>query len=117
MSKVEEKMTLLKLYFDNRRGVGHTLALVRGIANSDAMVMGQNMDDLRHVSRLSQKIFVPAVAWEDDRFVDLIALQGRPLVVTETALIGIMSDAMKELQQARSEIHILKEMLHVAYQD
>ena len=113
MKHTEEKILLLKVYYETRRGVGHTSALVNGIANTDPIVLGRDLDDLRNTSRMAGKVLYPSVSWVT--FPKGMYGQNRPLVVTETALVQILGEVLEELKQSRAENYILKEMLRAAY--
>lgn len=115
MKNTEEKILLLKIYYETRRQVGHTSALVKGIMNTDPIVLGRDADDLRNASRMAQKVLYPSVSWET--FPDGMYGQNRPLVITETALVQILGEVLVELKQARAETFILKEMLHAYHQE
>lgn len=114
MKTVEEKITLLRLYFLTRRGVGHSSALVNGIANMDSVILARDFDDLKYMSRMSRKMFVPAITWTDDRFMDITATD-KPLVITDAAIVQILGEVLDELKFVRGELQIAWEILHAMW--
>jgi hypothetical protein len=112
--RTEEKLTLLRLYFTSRRGVGHTSALVKGIANTERLlVLASDISEIRYIARMAQRMLIPPVTWEN--FPDGMYGESRPLVITEQALVQILGDALEELKQSRAENYILKDMLRASY--
>ncbi len=102
----EQKLLMLKLYFDTRRHEGHTLAMVKGTENIQATVIVREPFHSDYIERMSnRKRWVRYVSWE--RF-DLHGLRG-PLVIDNAAMTAILEDALDLLRNARAENYLLRD--------
>ena len=102
----EQKLLMLKLYFDTRRQEGHTLAMVKGAENIQATVIVREPFHSDYIERMAnRKRWIRYVSW--DRF-DLHGLRG-PLVIDNAAMSEILGDALDLLREARKENHLLRD--------
>ena len=102
----EERLMMLKLYLDTRRGVGHTYAQVKGIENiPNTVVVVTHPHEARHIENLARKR-IKYITWDN---LDLTLLRGQdvPLVVDNHALSQIIGDALDLLRQARQDNYVL----------
>lgn len=101
----EEKLVLLKAYYDTRRGVGHTTVMMKGVVGSQhAIVLAHTAryaEDLRNIYGRETQI----VTWDA-----LDRLLGRrdALVIDNAAMITILGDALEVMRKLRSENSILR---------
>lgn len=103
-----ERISIIKTYFDTRRGAGHTAALVDGISRAKDvifLVSTKRYADSFH-GRLGKNVRVSPVS-------DLDILRGSfsALVIDNSALVELLGDALAELGILRRENFELREAI------
>jgi hypothetical protein len=109
-SKTAEKLALLKMYFDTRRGAGHTRAMIQGAINAkDVIILSHNHrygHDLQRGCRHAR-----IISWEDG----LGDLKGRggPLVIDNAAMAVVLGDVLDMLKELQVENALIKRQLRI----
>ena len=103
--QADEKLAVLKMYFDTRRGRGHTHAMVEGAANvENVSVLVHSMRYGKDIERLCGKK-ITIITWES---LEGLCGSNNALVIDNSAMSQILGDALEELRKLRSENSILK---------
>jgi hypothetical protein len=103
----EERLILLKTYLDTRRGVGHTLARVKGLNEMpNAIVLVSSPNEGRHIENMARQR-LRTFTWDNHDLFKTLMGSDRPLVIDNGALSAILKDALDLLRQARQENYVL----------
>ena len=103
----EERLILLKTYLDTRRGVGHTLARVKGLNEMPgAMVLVSSPNEGKNIENLARQR-LRTFTWDNAEMFKTLMGSDSPLVIDNGALSEILRDALDLLRQARQENYVL----------
>jgi hypothetical protein len=108
MQNKDEKIALLKTYFDTRRGRGHTFAMVNGVANTENVtVVVHNLNYGKDIQRMCQKK-INLVSWDN---LEGLRNSNNALVIDNAAISQILGDALDMLRDLRAENSRLRDKL------
>jgi len=102
-----EKLNWLKLYFDTRRGLGHTYTMINGVKNNvdKCAVLVRNQSEAKYMFDMAGKGF-RTFSWDGD--FDRIRGLRFALVIDNNAMISILEDALDEIRKLRADNTALK---------
>ena len=102
------KISLLKTYFDTRRGSGHTLAMVNGIANMENVtVIVHNHRYGKDIQRICGRR-VNFISWDE---IDKLRGSSNALVIDNSGMSLILGDALEMRRKLMVENLLLKEYI------
>jgi len=107
----EERLQILKLYFDTRRQAGHTYTMLQGAANMDSLIMVRSKVHAHHLQQMAMKKLA-TIAW-DEFNIDELLNSIVPLIIDASALSEILGDALDLLRQERSKNYQLLDEIRV----